>query len=231
MLNTKTREILGQLGKINPSQIITYPLTTIISGKAIQAFLDLEKLGEEPFEEIGLFDINLFNSIVSAIDDPVITNNDGILTIANERQSTTFGTTNIDIIDAYCRGKSDLLYRVTNNNEKVLSFELSAKELETIKKMSDLLKELSDLSISTLDGEVLLSVTSKEKSSNKFSQKVQGEVLEDVNMLLVMDVIKKLPNSGFNVSIYKSKKGSLVSVFESTGVEGLSVVIAAKANV
>ena len=42
--------------------------------------------------------------------------------------------------------------------------------------------------------------------------------------------VKKLPNSGFKVSVYKSAKGSLVAVFNSTGVEGLDIVLAAKAG-
>jgi len=229
MLNKNTREILGQLGQINQSQIITYPVTTVILGKAIQAFLDVSELGETDFEEIGVFDISQLNSVVSVIDDAEISNDNGTLTIKNDTQSIKYGTTTIDIIESECRGNPDLLGRVIKNT-KVLEFEIEAKELDRLKKMNGLLKELSDLVIESKDGEITLSVTSKERSSNNYSVNVPGEVIEEVQMSLIMDIIKKLPNSGFKVSVYKSSKGSLVAVFSSTGVEGLNIVIAAKAG-
>lgn len=230
MLNKNTREVLGQLSQVNQSQIITYPVTTIISGKAIQAFLDLSKLGEEEFDEIGVFDINQLNSVVSVLEEPTITNDNGTLTIKNDSQSIKYGTTTIDIIESECRGNPDLLGRITGNNVKVIDFELDAKELDRLKKMSGLLKELSDLVISSKDGKTNLSVTSKEKSSNSYSVDVDGSSAEDVSMSLNMDIVKKLPNSGFNVAVYKSSKGSLVAVFTSTGVPGLDLVLAAKAG-
>ena len=230
MLNDKTREILGQLGQINQSQIITYPVSTIILGKAIQAFLDVSKLDEEEFDEIGVFDINQFNSVVSVIDEPTITNENGTLTIKNDSQSIKYGTTTIDIIESESRGNPELLGRITGNNVKVIEFEIDAKELDRLKKMSGLLKELSDLKISSVDGKINLTVTSKEKSSNNYSVDVEGTSNEEVSMLLIMDVVKKLPNSGFKVAVYKSSKGSLVAVFTSTGVPGLDIVLAAKAG-
>jgi len=231
MLNKNTREILGQLGQINPSQIVTYPVTTIILGKAIQAFLDLSQLGEDEFDEFGVYDISQLNSVVSVIDEPEITNDNGTLTIKNKTQSIKYGTTNLSIIESECRGKPDLIDRITGNNELVMSFELDAKELDRLKKMAGLLKELSDLIITgKTDGNVDISVTSKEKSSNNYVVNVQGEVQEEVSMSLVMDIVKKLPNSGFKVSVYKSAKGSLVAVFGSTGVDGLNIVLAAKAG-
>ena len=229
MLNKDTREILGQLSQINQSQIITFPVTTIILGKAIQAFLDLSKLGEEEFGEIGVFDINQLNSVVSVIDDENISNDNGTLTIKNDVQSIKYGTTTIDIIESECRGNPDLLGRITGNNEKVAEFTIDAKELDRLKKMSGLLKELSDLVISSSEGIINLSVTSKEKSSNNYSVNVEGSAVEDISMSLLMDNIKKLPNSGFDVAIYKSSKGSLVAVFTSTGVQGLDIILAAKA--
>jgi len=232
MLNTNTRAVLSQLGAINNSMIITYPITTVIMGKNMQAFLDVRKLDEEPFEEIGVFSINEFNSVINVIDNPVIENQNGTLLISNENTSIKYGTTSIDIIESECRGKPGLLEKIQTNpdNTKVLSFELSVKELDRLKKMSGLLKDLSDLVITGEGDTVNLKVTSKEKSSNNYTVNIEGEVNEEVSMRLVMDVVNKLPASNYSVSIYKSAKGSLVSVFTSTNVEGLSIVLSAKAD-
>ena len=148
----------------------------------------------------------------------------------NDFQSIKYGTTTIAIIEAECKGNPDLLGRITGNNTLVMDFEIDAKELDRLKKMSSLLKELSDLVISSEDGKINLSVTSKEKSSNNYSVDVEGNIIEEVSMSLIMDIVKKLPNSGFKVSVYKSSKGSLVAVFTSTGVEGLDLVLAAKST-
>jgi len=244
MLNIKTREILGQLGAINQSQIISYPVTVVKMGKSMQAFLDLEMpapkdkndtakgCGEEPFDEIGVYVINELNSVIGVIDNPEITNENGTLTIKNSENSIKYSTTPLDILETECRGNPDIIKRVTNpeRNTKVLEFELESKNLDKIKKMSGLLKNLSDLKIDGSNGKVTLMVTSKEKSSNNFTLNVNGTVQEDTSMLLLMDSVNKLPSSSYNVSVYKSAKGSLVSVFSSVNVDGLDIIISAKAE-
>jgi len=228
MLNQNTRNVLGQLGSINNSMIITYPVSTIIMGKSVQAFLNLEKLGETEFDEIGLFNISEFNSVINVIDDPEITNNDGTLTISNGSNSIKYGTTSIDIIESECRGNPGLIDKV-KENEKVASFSLSLKELDRIKKMSGLLKDLSDLVITSDGNDISIVVTSKERSSNNYTVQLEGNSTENISLTMVMEVISKLPASDFEVSVYKSKKGSLVAVFDSVNVDGLSLIIAAKA--
>jgi hypothetical protein len=232
MLNNNTLQVLAQLGAINNSMIITYPVTTVIMGKNIQAFLNLEKLGETEFDEIGVYNISEFNSVINVIDNPTIENESGVLTISNDKSSIKYGTTSIDIIESECRGNPELIDKI-KTNENVMSFTIGVKDLDKIKKMSGLLKDLSELNLSGSNegkDKVTLKVTSKEKSSNNYSIILDGEVNENVDMTLIMDVVNKLPASEFKVTIYKSKKGSLVSVWDSVNVEGLSIIISAKAS-
>jgi len=236
MLNQKTREILGALSAINQSQIISYPVTVVKMGKSIQAFLDVSSqedngCQEEEFDEIGVYVINELNSVINVIDNPEISNDNGILTIKNDTSSITYGTTPLDIIESESRGNPDVIKNVMNpeRNTKVLSFDLENKELDRIKKMSGLLKSLSDLSIEAKDGAIKVTVKSKEKSSNNFSINVQGDIIEELSMLLLMDSVNKLPASDYKVQIFKSSKGSLVSVFESIDVDGLKILVSSKA--
>jgi len=230
MLDKDTRTVLGQLGAINNSMIISYPKTSVIMGKSIQAYLDLEKLGEEPFEEIGLYNFGEFNSIVNLIDDATIEREDnGVLNITNSNSSIRYGTTSIGIIESSCRGNPELLDRIKGNT-KVAEFELDVKDLDKIKKMSSVLKDLLNLEIYTEDGMVNLKVTSKEKSSNNFVINLPGNVSEDFDMVISIDIINKLPGSSFKVGIYKSAKGTLIAILESTTVDGLEIILAAKAN-
>jgi len=229
MLNKKTREILNQLSTINNSMIITYPVTTVILGKSIQAFLNVEELGETDFQEIGVFNIGEFNSVVSVIDDPEISNDGtGTLTIKNDNSSIKYGTTTVDIIESECRGNPELVDKIARN-ENVISFSLGLKDLDKIKKMSGLLKDLNNLDIKSVDGKITVTTRSNEKSSNDFVINFDGESTGDNSITLDMSLVNKLPSSDFNVKVYKSAKGTLVSVFESTTVPGLKVVVSAKA--
>ena len=229
MLNQNTRQVLQQLSAINNSMIISYPITAVIMGKHIQAFLDVSKLNEEEFNEIGVFNFAELNSVINVIENEDITNDKGMLTIKNDTNSIKYGTTNIDIIENDCRAKVELLDKIKSNTV-VMSFDLPLKELDRIKKMSGLLKELSDLIITSSSAGISLMVTSKERSANNYTSVVQGDVQEETSMALVMDTINKLPASNFKVSIYKSSKGTPIALFESTNVEGLSIIVAAKAD-
>jgi hypothetical protein len=95
--------------------------------------------------------------------------------------------------------------------------------------MSGLLKNLTDLKIEAKDDKINLTVTAKEKSSNNFSITADGEIIEELSMLLLMDSVNKLPSSDYKVQIFKSSKGSLVAVFESIDVDGLKILVSSKA--
>jgi len=243
MLNKNTREILGALGTINQSQIVSYPVTVVKMGKSIQAFFDISKpaskekgdglkgCGEDSFEEFGVYAISELNSVIGVIDNPEITNNNGTLTITNGQNSIKYGTTSLDILESESRGKPEIIDNVKNpeRNTKVMDFELDIKNLDKIKKMSGLLKNLSDLNIKAIDGKITMTVTAKEKSSNNFILNVQGTINEDTDVTLLMDSVNKLPNSSYNVELFKSAKGTLIAVFNSLNIDGLSILVSSKA--
>lgn len=244
MLNKNTREILGALGTINQSQIISHPVTVVKMGKSIQAFLDLSKpaskekgdnlkgCGEDTFDEFGVYAISELNSVIGVIDNPEITNDNGTLTITNGENSIKYGTTSLDILESESRGKPEIINNIKNpeRNTKVMEFELDIKNLDKIKKMSGLLKNLSDLNISAVENKITMTVTAKEKSSNNFVLNVQGTIIEDTAVTLLMDSVNKLPNSSYNVELYKSSKGTLIAVFNSLNVDGLSILVSSKAE-
>lgn len=233
MLNKNTKNVLSALSAINTQAIVTYPVTGIKMGNNIQAFFDLEKLGEEPFDEFGIFNIPELLSTISVIgDDADIILQDGIMNITNDSANIRYKTTQITIIEDECRTRLDMVDRVkSDKNVNVMNFELPATELEKLKKVSGVLKDLTDLSISSTKGEtdvVTLTAQGKEKSSNNIAIKFNAIVNEEVELKIVMANLSKLPNSSYNVGVYKSQKGSFITLFESKDVDGLNIVISAK---
>ena len=197
-------------------------------GTNVQAFFDMTKLGEAEFEEFGIFNIPELLSTVAVIgDDATITMDAGVMTISNDNSSIRYGTTNLGVIEDECRTKTDMVQRI-QGNANVVNFELPQTELEKLKKVAGVLKDLTDLNVQTEDGAVVLTVQGKEKSSNNIAIKFPAEVFEETQLKVVMSNINKLPGGSYNVSVFKSAKGSLICLFESQGVDGLSIVIAAK---
>jgi len=231
MLNKNTKNVLSALSAINTQAIITYPVTGIKMGNNIQAFFNLEKLGEASFEEFGIFNIPELLSTIGVIgEDADIDLTSGILTISNDNSNIRYATTNISLIEEEARTKLDMVDRI-KTNELVATFELPAGELDKLKKVSGVLKDLTDLSIDCAKDEsdvITLTAQGKEKSSNNIAIKFNGVVNSEVQLKIVMSNLSKLPNTSYNVSVFKSNKGSLISLFESQDVDGLAVVISSK---
>ncbi len=231
MLNQNTRKVLNALTSINTQAIISYPVTGIKMGNNVISYLDLSKLGEEQLEEFGIFNIPEFLSTVSAIgEDSEITMTDGIMDIVNGNSAIRYMTTNIDILEDECRCKLDMLERIRGDkNTPIGSFELPKDEFDKLKKVSGILKDLTDLNVKcNTAGTVELTVQGKEKSSNSISSELSANIVTDETFKIVMANLNKIPLGAYNVEIYKSAKGSLITIFVSQDVDGLEIVIAAK---
>lgn len=233
MLNKNMKNVLSALSAINTQAIITYPVTGIKMGNNIQAFFNLEKLGETETEEYGIFNIPELLSTIGVIgDDADVSMTEGILNITNDSANIRYQTTNISVIEDECRTKLDMVDRVqSDKNTKVMTFDLPSTELDKLKKVSGVLKDLTELSIKSEKGEsdvITLTAQGKEKSSNNIAIKFNGVVEEEVELKIVMSNLAKIPNTSYKVSVYKSSKGSLITLFESVEVDGLKIIISAK---
>ena len=227
MLNKNTKTVLSALSNINTQAIVSYPVTGIKMGNNIQAFFDMSKLGEESFDEFGIFNIPELMSTVSIIgDDAEITMDAGIMNINNGNSNIRYMTTNVGILEDECRTKTDMVDRIKGNS-LVMSFDLPNTELDKLKKVSGVLKDLTDLNIESKEN-ITLTVQGKEKSTNNIAITLNGVVNEETELKVVMSNVNKLPSSSYNVSVFKSQKGSLIALFESQSVDGLAIVIAAK---
>ena len=107
ILNQKTLKVLQSLNAIHNSVIVSYPVTCIRESKSIQAYLNLEKLGQtEAFEEFGIYDLTSFLSAVSLISEPSIQKNDNTIIIRNSNSAVSYRTSNIELLEEENRGDS-----------------------------------------------------------------------------------------------------------------------------
>lgn len=226
MLNKVTRKILGDLGAINQSMIITYPITVVKAGMSMQGYVDLSKLGEEEFTEFGIYNINSLNSVINVIDNAEVELDGKILLVKGSNSNISYTTTAVNIIESECRGDPGLIDRIKNNTV-ILSTSLEAKELDKIKKTSSLL-DTKELSIKCSNEDVSFICQSKEKSSNKYEVKVKGECTDPVEVIITMEMINKIPNANYDIKMHKSVKGNIIVVLDDKDKPGLSIVVSAK---
>ena len=219
-INEKTRKVLQSLSPINNSVIMTYPNVCVKDGKSIQAYFDISKFGESDFEEFGIYGITDFLSAVSLVNDPEITLDNSVLRITNKNTKVSYNTANVALLNEQCRGDFELLTRI-KANEKIGSFDLSSEDFKALKVASNTLKDLPNLIIT-------LEIRANEKTSNSFTTTLGAETTEEFKIIVLLSMLKKIPNGDFKVDVYKSKKGSKVLVFTSKNIESLEIILSVK---
>lgn len=230
ILNEKTLKVLQSLSSINNSVIMSYPNVCVKDGKSVQAYFDASSLGEEEFEEFGIYGITDFLSAVSLVQEPTIQLDGTVLKISNKNTKVSYNTANVGLLDEMCRGDFELLTRI-KSNEKIASFVLTNETFKALRNASNTLKDLPNLHISSSGAgasEIMLKISGHEKTSNSYTTTIEAETTEEFNIIVTLAMLKKIPNGDFNVDVYKSKKGSKVLVFSSKNIESLEIILSVK---
>lgn len=232
MLNTATRKILGDLTAISSTCIVSYPKTGVQDlDRSIVAFIDLEKLGETEFEPFGLMNVSEFLSLVSLIDNADINIENRVATVKNSDVESKYYTTAISIIEEAYGTNAAILENIDKAFEAA-TFDITAAELDKLKKTSGFLK-VPDLNISAGEGEVVLNITDTTvKDSNSYKVKVNASVSDaEMNIVLDMNNIKKIPSGAYNIKIAKNQKsGSYITKWTSLDLDCLQIVVSLAAR-
>lgn len=227
MLNKQTQKILSDLSTISTTAIISHPITGIQDiDRSIVAFINLEELGEEKFEQFGLMNISEFLNVISLVDNADITMDNKIATIKNNATTTKYYTTDISIIeDAY--GTIVAILDNINNAFEAASFDISSEMLDKLKKTTNILK-LSDLVIKPENGGLELTLTDSLTSDSNSSKSIVMGECNDETMSIVIDMnnIKKIPSGSYNVKVAKNpKSGSYITKWTSLDLPSLQIVV------
>jgi hypothetical protein len=232
MLNNNTRAVVNQLRDISPSVIFTYPITGIRdAAKTIIAFIELDKLGENEFEEFGVIKVKEFMDLLNIAGEAESSITNGVINIKSKQLKCKYITTDLSVLERDFRAKDSMLAKV-EETPTASSFKITSHELDQIKKVSSLLG-LENFVVSSKDDEVKVTVgntsINARSESNEFSLVLtNGEVIEECNVLLSISNVKKLPSGDYDVKIAKSANGNVIIRFSSTTIAGLTIFIATK---
>lgn len=227
MLNKQTQKILSDLSTISTTAIISHPITGIQDiDRSIVAFINLEELGEDSFEDFGLMNISEFLNVISLVDNADITMTNKIATIKNASNTTKYYTTDISIIEEAYGTKVAILDNI-NNAIEAATFDITSEMLDKLKKTMSILK-LSDLVIKPEDGGLSLNITDTLTSDSNTSKTIiMGDCHdEDMNIVIDMNNIKKIPSGSYSVRVAKNpKSGSYITKWTSIDLPSLQIVV------
>lgn len=230
MLNKQSINAVNALRDVSESIIFNYPITGIRnSGGTIFAFVDVEKLGTEEFDEFGVIRFReLVDLINVAGQDAAVTLNEGIINIVGKNVKCRYFTTAVNVLEESFRAKETMLEK-TGSAPSAVEFTLTASELQQLKKVAGLLK-VEDLTIVGKNGKVSLKAeNASQTSSNGFTlEPEESNVTQDASVILSMDNFKKLPDGDYKVKV--AVNGSnYITRFDSLSIDGLVICIATKA--
>jgi hypothetical protein len=232
MLSKNTQAVVNQLKEISPSAIFTYPITGIRdANKTIIAFIELDKLGDEEFEEFGVIKVREFMDLLSIAGDAETSITNGIINIQSKDLKCRYLTTDIDVLESSFRVKPSMLQKV-EETPAASTFTITKEELDKIKRVSALLS-LENFVVSSKDNKVTVNVGNSSINAKSESNEFQmtfgnGIVNDECNVLLSIANVRKLPAGDYDVKIAKSPNGSVVIRFISKNIAGLTIFIATK---
>lgn len=214
MLNENTRKVLKALTSVSNSAILRYPVSTVAQkDKSLIAFVDLEALDEEEFEDFGVSFLSDLLNLVDFYDGADISLNSGIIDIKGENSHQRYRTTDLDMMKAFDISPS-ILVKMTAETPAI-KFDITKDELDRFKKIASLVK--SDYMVIS-DGTI--TVCKLDATNNMLDESTTDFVMDSNgctdNIVFAISNIDKIPSGNYEVSLIKNpKSGNYISLWES----------------
>lgn len=233
MFNKNVIDVLTQVNGVTNSIILKYPKTVAVSeSQDILLLLDISALDDTPFPEIGLKDslsdfLNLFKLFP---DDRTVQIDGNTVDISAGKLSSSYIMDNIALMDSY--NKDAVQFEKTQEVPDVATFVLTTEDIKNIKSASGVFKDLSEVLITSQDGEVQISLGATNKfnaKSNKFSISKPTQATKEFEIKIPIDNFKMLPSSEYNLHVkYNSARDSYRILMQSTTLNGFMILMSVK---
>lgn len=231
---TKTLPILKEIQNITNSVILRYPETVAISdSKDVVMRIDFKGLGEEEFPEIPLMEsLDSFTALLGLFTpEREVTFEGSEIFVSEGSLKSSFITDNVKLMDEF--DKSPQQFEITREVPDVAIFELSIEDIKKIRQGSGVFKDLSDIIVSCVDGDVSLSLGATSKfnaRSNTFSKLYEGKGSTDFSVAIPVNNFKSIPLSNYNFMVkYNSAKNAYRILLEcSTMDANLEIIMTVK---
>jgi hypothetical protein len=229
MINENVTNVLQQITGITNSVVLKYP-TTIVNAASgdIIVKLNISKLDSEEFEDIGIWDLSEFLSAFKLFSgERNVSVDNKVLTISHDKRQTNLISTEISMLESF--NKEEKTFTSTESVPTVAEFTLSIEDMKGIKQASGVFKDLSELTVTSQDGSVNLSLGANarfNRKSNGYSVEIDAETSKEFTLNIPTENFNKLPNSDYTVRVkYNSTRDAYRLMLESNDID-MTVLIA-----
>lgn len=232
-MNKQLIKVLEELNKITDSVILKYPITTAISEAAdIRVILDVSKIEDKPFPEIGLSkNLSNYLSLYKLFgEDREVTYEGDVIKISSGDITSSYITDSTVLMDSY---NIDIdQFSKTEAVPSVVEFDLLVEDIKKINSASSVFKDLNEVIIASIDGDVsvYLGATGKFNArNNNFKINKRVKSTKDFEVKIPVENFKRIPESEFKVSLkYNSAKDSYRVLLSSNTLEGFKIILSTK---
>lgn len=231
---TKSKAILKEIGSITNSVILRYPETVAISdSKDVLMRINFAGLEEEEFPEIPLMEsLSSFTALLNLFtDEREVTFKGSEVFVTEGSLKSSFITDNVLLMDDF--DKDPTQFTKTREVPNVADFNLTIEDIKTIRQASGVFKQLDDIIISCVDGDVSVSLGATSKfnaRSNTFSKVYEGTGTKDFSIAIPVDNFKSIPLSEYKFMVkYNSARDAYRVLLDCTTMGGnLEIIMTIK---
>lgn len=232
-MNKEVISVLEKINNITESVILSYPHTFAASeANDIKIMVDLSKFDNQSFPDIGL--LNSFGNFLSLFklfdDDRTVKYEGDTIIIESGDIKTNFISSSMVIMDSF-KMDDDQFIKV-KSAPSILDMNLTVDDINKISKASGIFKELDEVIIKSVDGDVELSLGAIGKfnaGNNSFSIRKSEKASKDFIIRVPIQNFKMLPLSEYKLSVkYNAAKDSYRLFLENKTIEGFQVILTTK---
>lgn len=233
MFNQNVKDVLTQINGITNSVILKYPQTVAVSdSQDIMVLVDIASLDSDEFPEIGLKDsLNDYLSLFKLFpEDAEVSIEGNTINIGSGDMQSSYIMDNVALMDAY--DKNPEQFAKTEQVPSVADFDLLDEDIKKIKEATGVFKDLSEVIITSQDGDITLSLGATNKfnaKSNKFSIRKQGNTSKEFEIKIPVENFKMIPLSNYTFSVkYNSARDAYRILMTNQSLQGLKILMTVK---
>lgn len=233
MLNKNVIDVLTQVNAITNSILLTYPQTVAVSEAGdMQVLVDISKLDTDEFSEIGLRDSlsDLLSLFKLFGDERTVEISNNTINVNDGDTSSSYITDNIVLMDAYRKNPEQ--FDKTEAAPSVAEFTLTSDDIKKIKQASSVFKDLSDVVITSKDGDINIALGATNKFNAKdhtYSVTKTANTTKEFKITIPVDNFKSIPGSNYDIQIkYNESRNSYRILMLNKSFEGFKVLLSSK---
>lgn len=223
----KVFQKLKLVNNITDKVVLSHPITTITSD-ANDMFVNINLSDIEPFEEIGIYELNKTLNLVGLFENYELNVKDNNLEINSPGKNGKIRLADLEIMSDY--RKDPNIIESSYKFDAVSDFELTKEHINKFKKAISILNNLDGVKFTGVDNDTkvgLAQVNRFEICSDDYEETFLGSSSKNFEITISSENFLKLPVLDYKVKVfYNSEKDRYRIIFEAGENAEIKIAIA-----